>query len=137
MLGDREQTKAYFSINGGVLVSIRCLDEGVDIPATTHALILASSKNPREFIQRRGRILRRSEGKAFAYLFDAIVTPRKAHDSDDRSVSIIEGELARAIQFGEWAENPSCIAELKLIALDYGIDIEKSKTGGFEADDEE
>ena len=65
------------------------------------------------------------------------MTPRKAHDSDDRSVSIIEGELARAIQFGEWAENPSCIAELKLIALDYGIDIEKSKTGGFEADDEE
>lgn len=137
MEGDREQTKSYFAINGGILVSIKCLDEGVDIPATTHALILASSKNPREFIQRRGRILRRSEGKSFAYLFDAIVTPKRAHDSDDKSVSIIEGELARAIQFGEWAENPGCIAELKLIALDYGIDIERSKNGGFESDDEE
>ena len=136
MLGDREQTKAYFSINGGILVSIRCLDEGVDIPATTHALILASSKNPREFIQRRGRILRRSEGKSFAYLYDAIVTPQRTHDIGDRSVSIIEGELARAIQFGEWAENPGCISELKLIALDYGIDIENSLTGGYESDEE-
>ncbi len=137
MAGDREQTKAYFAINGGILVSIRCLDEGVDIPATTHALILASSKNPREFIQRRGRILRKSEGKHFAYLFDAIVTPQRPHDSEDRSVSIIESELARAVQFGEWAENPACIAELRLIALDYSIDIGCSEKGGYEADDEE
>ena len=60
MEGDRVETLRYFAINGGVLVSIKCLDEGVDIPAATHALILASSKNPREFIQRRGRILRKS-----------------------------------------------------------------------------
>src|SRR5699024_7237764 len=63
MPGDREGTLSYFAENGGVIVSIKCLDEGVDIPSTTHALILASSKNPREFIQRRGRILRRSSGK--------------------------------------------------------------------------
>ncbi len=137
MAGDRELTKHYFSINGGILVSIRCLDEGVDIPETTHALILASSKNPREFIQRRGRILRKSAGKHFAYLFDAIATPQHPHEIGDRSVSIIEGELARAVQFGEWAENPACIAQLRLIALDYGIDIEKSENGGYETDDEE
>ena len=73
MSGDRESTLRYFTRNGGVLVSIKCLDEGVDIPAATHALILASSKNPREFIQRRGRILRKSPGKACAYLYDAVV----------------------------------------------------------------
>lgn len=133
MLGNREQTLSYFSINGGILVSIRCLDEGVDIPETTHALILASSKNPREFIQRRGRILRKSEGKHFAYLFDAIVMPYKSHDEADKSTSIIESELARAIQFGEMAENPACIAELKLIAVDFGIDVESCK-GGYEDD---
>ena len=58
MDGDKDNTLEHFKKNGGVLVSIKCLDEGIDIPATTHALILASSKNPREFIQRRGRILR-------------------------------------------------------------------------------
>lgn len=136
MAGDREQTLAYFSYNGGILVSIRCLDEGVDIPETTHALILASSKNPREYIQRRGRILRRSEGKHFAYLFDAVVMPFQAHNETDRSVSIIEAELARAIQFGEWAENPACIADLKLIAVDYNIELNSGKKG-YEEDGEE
>ena len=42
----------------GILVAIRCLDEGIDIPYLENAIILASSQNPREFIQRRGRILR-------------------------------------------------------------------------------
>ena len=137
MAGDRETTLDYFSANGGILVSIKCLDEGVDIPSTTHALILASSKNPREFIQRRGRILRKAPGKNFAYLFDAVVIPNAMHSETDRSASIIEAELARAIQFGEGAENPSCIAELKVIAIEHNIDIETVKNGGFEDNDEE
>ena len=136
MVGDRQETLSYFSANGGILVSIRCLDEGVDIPETTHALILASSKNPREFIQRRGRILRRSEGKNFAYLYDAVVMPCARHEESDKSISIIEAELARAIQFGKMAENPSCITELQLIALDFGIDIMRN-AGGFVSDDTE
>lgn len=135
MQGDRERTLDYFDKNGGILVSIRCLDEGVDIPATTHALILASSKNPREFIQRRGRILRKYEGKYFAQLFDAIVVPTKNYDENDKSGSIIEAELMRAIQFGSWAENPSCISDLKIIALRYGINYEAIKDGGYEYDE--
>lgn len=135
MQGDRERTLDYFDKNGGILVSIRCLDEGVDIPATTHALILASSKNPREFIQRRGRILRKYEGKYFAQLFDAIVVPTKNYDENDKSGSIIEVELMRAIQFGSWAENPSCVSDLKIIALQYGINYEAIKDGGYEYDE--
>lgn len=137
MSGDREQTLKYFDRNGGMLVSIRCLDEGVDIPATTHALILASSKNPREFIQRRGRILRKYEGKYFAHLYDAIVVPPKSYDDNDKSASIIETELMRAIQFGSWAENPSCVSDLKIIAMRYGIDCESVKDGGYEYDEDE
>lgn len=57
------------------LVAIRCLDEGVDIPETRRAFILASSTNPRQFIQRRGRILRRARDKDFAEVFDFIVEP--------------------------------------------------------------
>lgn len=137
MIGSREETLKYFSYNGGILVSIKCLDEGVDIPETTHALILASSKNPREFIQRRGRILRRSKGKYFAQLYDAIVMPQKSYQENDKSNSIIEAELSRAIQFGEWAENPSCTADLKIIARKFGIDYQKVKDGGYEDDREE
>jgi len=135
MKGDREETLKYFTLNGGIMVSIRCLDEGVDIPSTTHALILASSKNPREFIQRRGRILRTYAGKYFAQLYDAIVVPDKV--KNDQSNSIIEAELSRAIQFGEWAENPSCVSDLKIIAHRYGIDYEDVKNGGYEDDDDE
>lgn len=137
MQGDKIETLNYFSSRGGVLVSIRCLDEGIDIPATTHALILASSKNPREFIQRRGRILRKSEGKNFAYLYDLVVAPNGNMLMDNtKSVSIIEAELSRAIEFGEGAENPSCIAKLKNIAIDYNIDIRKSSSVGSEGGEE-
>ncbi|KHM52066.1 Superfamily II DNA or RNA helicase [Anaerovibrio lipolyticus DSM 3074] len=137
MSGDRDETLNYFGKYGGVLVSIRCLDEGVDIPSTTHALILASSKNPREFIQRRGRILRRYPGKHFAQLYDAIVVPEQSCGTeDDTDSSIVLAELSRAIQFGEWAENPSCVSDLRIIARRYGINYQDIKDGGLEDDGE-
>ena len=129
MEGDREQTLNYFRENGGILVSIKCLDEGVDIPAATHALILASSKNPREFIQRRGRILRRFEGKYSACLYDAIVVPSRSYVGSNDNTSIIDGEITRAIQFGKYAENKSCINELRILAMLYGIDYTKIDEG--------
>jgi len=135
MEGDRDTTLDYFSKNGGVLVSIKCLDEGVDIPSTTHALVLASSQNPREFIQRRGRILRRAEGKLFAHLYDAITVPVVMEDEDEKGLSIISAELARAIEFGTEAENPACITDLKNIAVDYQIDYDAIKDGGIEEDE--
>lgn len=136
MSGDRSETLKYFTVNGGIIVSIRCLDEGVDIPNATHALILASSTNPREFIQRRGRILRKYPGKHFAYLHDAIVLPNVIGNNQVENVSIIEGELSRSIQFGEWAENPACITKLNKVAIEFGINIDKAKNGGFEDETE-
>ena len=135
MEGDRDETLRYFSKNGGVLVSIKCLDEGVDIPSTTHALILASSQNPREFIQRRGRILRNSPGKLFAHLYDAITVPVVESEETPKSMSIIIGELSRAIQFGLGAENPACVTDLKNIAIDYQIDYSSLQNTGMEEDD--
>jgi superfamily II DNA or RNA helicase len=137
MEGDRDTTLEYFSQNGGVLVSIKCLDEGVDIPSTTDALVLASSQNPREFIQRRGRILRNSSGKLFAHLYDAITVPVVAEDENEKGLSIIAAELSRAIEFGESAENPACVTDLKNIAIDYQIEYDTIKDGGIEEDDEE
>ena len=136
MEGDRDETLRYFSKNGGVLVSIKCLDEGVDIPSTTHALILASSQNPREFIQRRGRILRNSPGKLFAHLYDAITVPVVETEETPKSMSIIIGELSRAIEFGLGAENPACVTDLKNIAVDYQIDYNSLQNTGIEEDDD-
>jgi len=74
MEGDRQSTLNYFEREGGILLSIKCLDEGVDIPKLDRALIIASSSNPREYIQRRGRALRAAKGKYKASIYDIIVT---------------------------------------------------------------
>ena len=74
MDGDRQSTLNYFEREGGILLSIKCLDEGVDIPKLDRALIIASSSNPREYVQRRGRALRVAKGKYKAFIYDIIVT---------------------------------------------------------------
>ena len=136
MSGDREGTLSYFAENGGVIVSIKCLDEGVDIPSTTHALILASSKNPREFIQRRGRILRKSDGKNLSFLYDAIVVPHESSVQEDKSLSIVVSELGRAIEFGESSISSACITDLKVIALRFGVNYNELINEGYEEDEE-
>lgn len=127
----RQETLDQFYNLGGIIVSIKCLDEGIDIPSTSHALILASSQNPREFIQRRGRILRKSEGKHFAYLFDAIVIPNNFSESD-KHTRIVETELVRAINFGINSEDKKCITDLRLLAIDNSINISEIHNNGFE-----
>lgn len=57
------------------LAAIRCLDEGINIPSIKSALILSSNDDYREFVQRRGRILRTYKGKDFAHIYDVVVLP--------------------------------------------------------------
>ncbi len=57
------------------IVAIKCLDQGIDIKSCNSAILLTSSKNPREYIQRRGRVLRLHESKDFAHIFDILVLP--------------------------------------------------------------
>ncbi len=105
------------------LVAIRCLDEGVDIPAIKNAVILASSCNPRQFIQRRGRILRPHPGKERATLFDMIVLPP---DLDRNTLEVernlLRKELKRFLEFANLADNAG-EARLKLLQLQkrYGL----------------
>ena len=136
MAGDRRETLRWLAEEGGIVAAIKCLDEGVDVPSVSHALILASSKNPREFIQRRGRVLRRSPGKPMAFIHDAIVLPvnRPAETRDD---PIVAGELARALEFAASGDNPSAGADLARIAIDMGIEPEVFSTAGIEVDDDD
>jgi superfamily II DNA or RNA helicase len=138
MPADRGATIRWFTDIGGVLVAIRCFDEGVDIPGITHALILASSKNPREFIQRRGRVLRTADGKTLAYVHDAIVVPPPPRDGEDaRPDPITAGELSRALQFAEGASNHGAAADLLDIAIDAGIDWRTMFSMGVEDQDDD
>ena len=57
------------------LVAIRCLDEGVNIPSIETAFIMASSTNPKEYVQRRGRVLRKFPGKKRAVIYDFVTLP--------------------------------------------------------------
>lgn len=137
MLGDRSGTINYFGAHGGILVAIRCLDEGVDIPSVSHALILASSQNPREFIQRRGRLLRTSQSmeKHLAYLHDIMVVPEAVSDRPDAGYPMLEAELARAIEFGKTAENPAAITDLERIANRFNLDLKQISQSGYETDE--
>ena len=135
MDGDRDATMEWFRKFGGILVSIRCLDEGVDIPAVSHALILASSQNPRQFIQRRGRVLRKSPGKSLAVIHDAIVTPVDPEDERDQ-MGLLRAELVRAVEFAQNATNQMAAANLREIAIDMGIDPDEfDPNEGNEIDD--
>lgn len=88
------------------LVAMRCLDEGVDIPATQRAYFLASSTNPRQFIQRRGRVLRRSEGKVRAEIHDMVtMLSPEIGGSEAYERDILCKELRRVKQFAEIAQN--------------------------------
>jgi superfamily II DNA or RNA helicase len=133
MTGSKEETLDWFKTIGGILVAIGCLDEGVDIPQVSHALILASSQNPRQFIQRRGRVLRRSAGKHLANIFDVLVVPPHVDDAPDQA-PLLEAELTRAIEFGDMAINKSASAELRSIAIKAGLDPIKLSYYGEESD---
>ena len=138
MEGDRAETLRWLDRFGGIVAAIRCLDEGVDVPSVTHALILASSKNPREFVQRRGRVLRRAKGKSLAFVYDAIVmSPKRVESVDLAPDPITSGELARAIEFAQSADNPAAYADLLAIAIDAGVDWEALTEVGVEGDLEE
>lgn len=133
MAGDPVATLGWFKVSGGVLVSIKCLDEGVDIPAADHALILASSQNPRQFIQRRGRVLRKAQGKYKAVIHDVLVAPICVEHEPDQT-SLLKSEMKRAIQFAKSALNRSAESDLRSIALHAGIDPDEIDTSGYEED---
>jgi superfamily II DNA or RNA helicase len=90
------------------LVAIRCLDEGVDVPSARQGFLLASSGNPREFVQRRGRLLRLAPGKALAWVRDYVVVPDGGGEADQ---NLIRRELGRVMEFAGTAVNGSSALE--------------------------
>ena len=100
-----------------VLAAIRCLDEGINIPSITGALILSSNDDYREFVQRRGRILRKYGDKQSANIYDVIVLP--SYDTP----KMAEIELRRFYEYARLAENKDeLLVQISTIAAKYGLE---------------
>ncbi len=123
---EREILKREFAIGENIqaLIAIRCLDEGVNIPEIKTAFILASTTNPKEYIQRRGRVLRKAKDKDMAIIYDFVTLPRRldeiknlATDEVKKDKTLVKNELNRIVDFRNSALNPmesdSLINEIK------------------------
>ncbi|MDW7774875.1 MAG: DEAD/DEAH box helicase family protein [Methanosarcinales archaeon] len=124
-LTEREYILTNFDkANYHILVAIKCLDEGVDVPSTKNAILMCSSGNPKEYVQRRGRVLRRYPGKKYANIYDITALPnygqhRSSHEIEDK---MINSQLKRIEEFSKDSMNESDILrEVYLIKKKYGI----------------
>ena len=127
---DREEILHDFATGRlHVLTSMKCLDEGVDVPRSELAIFCASTGNPRQFIQRRGRVLRTHPDKKMAELHDLVVVPEVNPYSDSYRMeqSLLRGELMRVINFSSLSENPSYSElELREVLDHYGLNLTKN-----------
>ncbi len=126
-LEDGQKVLSNFA-NGDIqiLLSMKCLDEGVDIPRAEHAIFCSSTGNPRQFVQRRGRVLRRSKDKEKATIWDLIVIPPETND--DSSVverNMFTSEVKRVVNFAALADNQIDIlyGEIKPLCENLGISL--------------
>lgn len=131
---ERERIKADFDEGEHLqaVVAIRCLDEGVNIPSIKTAFILASSTNPKEYVQRRGRVLRLFKGKTHAVIYDFITLPFALELTNQVEPEVLESgkslalrEIVRMKDFAAIAENPFDSDDLiSQIQSAYGIELD-------------
>lgn len=119
--------KQFSSGTYHALVSMKCLDEGIDVPPARLAIMLDNSGNPREYIQRRGRVLRKYPGKERAIIHDIIVEPTikssTPKELGDLERKIITKELERYRDFAKIAQNAEeCLKIMENIEAMYGVD---------------
>lgn len=119
---NREETLWRFATGDTqVLTAMKCLDEGVDVPRTEMAIFCASTGNPRQFIQRRGRILRTHKDKPLAYIYDLVVVPRIEKDSSYYNMerSMVKKELERVADFASLSTNSSYAERVLFDTIKY------------------
>lgn len=114
ILKNFEQSKIH------VLTSMKCLDEGVDVPRSELAIFCASTGNPRQFIQRRGRVLRLHQDKIHATIHDLVVVPEVSDESTfEMEKGLVKKELERVVDFANLAMNKTETYETLKNILDY------------------
>lgn len=112
-----------------VLTAMKCLDEGVDVPRTELAIFCSSTGNPRQFIQRRGRILRQHINKKAAVIHDLVVIPKievnpSQNNFFEMERSQVESELRRVADFALMSRNQyEAIEKVNKICYYYDLNI--------------
>ena len=120
ILKDFEEGKIH------VLTSMKCLDEGVDVPRSELAIFCASTGNPRQFIQRRGRVLRLHKDKIHATIHDLVVIPEINSDESNFEMerNLVKRELERVVDFANLAMNKmDTYEEFKEILEYYNLNL--------------
>jgi superfamily II DNA or RNA helicase len=119
ILKNYEQGKTH------VLTSMKCLDEGVDVPRSELAIFCASTGNPRQFIQRRGRVLRLHKDKVHATIHDLVVVPEVVDESTyEMEKGLVKKELERVVDFANLAMNKTdTYEELKQVLNYYNLNL--------------
>jgi len=104
-----------------VLTSMKCLDEGVDVPRSELAIFCASTGNPRQFIQRRGRVLRLHKDKIHATIHDLVVIPEISRNDNtfEMEKSLVKKELERVVDFADLAMNKTDTYDTLKDVLDH------------------
>ena len=112
--------KRFKSGDYQVLVAIKCLDEGIDIPSADTGILMASSTNPREYVQRIGRIVRQGANKTFAHLYDMCVGKVDTLDDDEQKLenNIKQKEIIRLTEIANNAINVTDATEI-IMSLNY------------------
>lgn len=108
------------------IFSMYCLDEGIDVPEFQSAILVSSASSERQYIQRRGRILRGAIHGKIAELYDIVVLPQVQESGIkiDTANSIIEKELKRVEEMAKDALNKPeaknlVNGELKKLGFEY------------------
>ena len=107
--GKKDKLRAFAEGKIDMLFAMKCLDEGVDVPRTEIGIFTSSTGNPRQFIQRRGRLLRKHDDKNYAYIYDTVVVPDFNYNTDSGTYemerSLVRNELMRVAYFASLSDN--------------------------------
>ena len=126
MIERRDTIRGLERKNHQCIVSMKCLDEGVDIPSARLGIILASTGNTRQYIQRRGRLLRRSDGKDHAEIYDLMATATPEADGRPFAKKLAAKEFLRHKEFADSARNRAeALEKIRPVADRLGIDIDR------------
>ena len=118
---ERQLIADHLALRGGIVLSMKCLDEGVDILSISMQLYWLVAK-PTPVVQRRGRVLRfAGEEKRRAYIWDVMAMPLL--DAGDQTRALILAEVARAVEFAGYSDNPTVVARLEGMLAEYGLSI--------------
>ena len=126
----KHKLEAFANGQLNVLFAKNCLDEGVDVPRAEYGIFTSSTGNPRQFIQRRGRLLRKHDDKRFAWIYDIIVVPDFSSPYYERRFwtmekHLVENEMRRVANFGSLASNyyTGALDTLDEVISFYDIDL--------------